>query len=65
MRRFTFNPFAVWLLKPTEEDVLRKQLREAQVDRAEQAKLREYHQAMEKMLTARIARITAELEKTR
>lgn len=59
--KFTFNPFAAWFLKPDVHAHLRKQLFEAETSRAEHAANREYHEAMERMLEKRIARINREL----
>lgn len=59
--KFTFNPFAAWFMRPDAHAHLKRQLSEAQVSRVEHAANREYHDAMEKMLQRRIARIEHEL----
>lgn len=46
---------------PSPVDVLRAQLIETRFKRAEQAALREYHQAMEDMLVRRIERLVKEI----
>jgi hypothetical protein len=60
--RRTYNPFAAWFFNPGRDDILRKQLREAEAQRAEYAAEREYAEAMETMLDKRIARLKKELE---
>lgn len=54
----------MWFKKkapPSPADVLREQLNDARLKRAEQAALREYHQAMEDMLVRRIERLVKEI----
>lgn len=63
--RFTFNPFAAAFRTPTADDILRKQLIDAESSRAEHAANREYHLAMEVMLEERIERIKGELGATK
>lgn len=58
---FTFNPLSAVLRQPTAQDILLKQLGDAEASRAEHAANREYHEAMEAMLGKRIARIRDEL----
>jgi hypothetical protein len=47
----------------SEAELLPNQLREAKISRAEQARLREYHSAMEQMLNTRVATIERELQR--
>lgn len=54
----------MWFKKkapPSPVDVLREQLNDARLKRAEHATLREYHQAMEDMLVRRIERLVKEI----
>jgi hypothetical protein len=57
-----FNWIKAVLYMPSGEDVLRKQLRDAERTRAEHAALREFYAANEKMLESRIKRIRRELK---
>lgn len=60
---FTFNPFAALTHRVNVRRILEKQLDDAMCDKAEHAKNREYHAAMEQMLDKRIVRVRNELEK--
>lgn len=59
--RFTFNPLSYIFREPSADEILRKQLIDAEASRAEHASNREYHAAMEMMLEDRILRIKGEL----
>lgn len=49
------------LRAPTAEELLQRHLQQARIERAEHARAREYHAAIEAMLKARIERIAKEL----
>jgi hypothetical protein len=62
--QFTYNPLAALFVQPDAQDILKKQLLNAESSLAEHSANREYHAAMEKMLAQRIVRIRKELGKT-
>lgn len=57
----TFNPFAVWFMRPTHKQVLERQLSEALSGRIEHMRHAEYHKAQASMYERQAARLRSEI----